>query len=257
MSRISGKTILITGASSGIGQACARNLGSQRAELILWARRENRLRDLAGELRNAYGIEVTASDVDVRDRERVKHEADWCAATDNIPHILINNAGLARGLTKLHDGDPVDWDEMIDTNINGLLNVTREIVPLMIREGRGHIINIGSTAGHTTYPNGNVYAASKAFVRSVSEGMNLDLAGTPLKVTCVSPGYVHTEFSTVRFHGDMSRADSVYKGFKALTGDDIADTISYICNLPDYMNILDVVIVPSAQRNIYVVDRKE
>jgi serine 3-dehydrogenase len=257
MERIAGKTILITGASSGIGEACARRLGSLRAELILWARREDRLRELASELRSSFGIEVVTAAVDVRDRERVRREAAWCAATDNVPHVLINNAGLARGFSKLHEGDPRDWDEMIDTNITGVLNVSREILPLMIRAGRGHVLNIGSTAGHMTYPQGNVYAATKFFIRGLSEGMNLDLSGTPVKVTCVSPGYVETEFSTVRFHGDESRAKQVYRGFQPLTPDDIADTISYVVNLPDHMNILDVVVVPSAQRNIYVVDRKE
>ncbi len=256
MARISGKTVLITGASSGIGEACARRLASQQAELILWARREERLRDLATELRSAFGAEVVTASVDVRDRERVRREAAWCAATDNVPHVLINNAGLARGFSKLHEGDPADWDEMIETNITGVLNVSREILPLMIREGRGHVVNIGSTAGHMTYPQGNVYAATKFFIRGLSEGMNLDLSGTPVKVSCVSPGYVETEFSTVRFHGDESRAKQVYRGFEPLTPDDVADTISYVVNLPDHMNILDVVVVPSAQRNIYIVDRK-
>jgi 3-hydroxy acid dehydrogenase/malonic semialdehyde reductase len=257
MSRIGGKTVLITGASSGIGEACARKLGSQRADLILWARREDRLREMAGDLRRRYGVEVVTAAVDVRDRDRVRNEAAWCAATDNVPHVLINNAGLARGFSKLQQGDQQDWDEMIDTNIKGVLNVSREILPLMIRAGRGHVLNIGSTAGHMTYPQGNVYAGTKFFIRGLSEGMNLDLSGTPLKVSCISPGYVETEFSMVRFHGDTERAEQVYKGFTPLTPDDVADTIAYVVNLPDHMNILDVVIVPSAQRNIYVVDRKE
>ena len=181
MERISGKTVLITGASSGIGEACARRLASMHAELILWARREDRLRELASELRSEYGVAVVIAAVDVRDRERVRREAAWCAATENVPHVLINNAGLARGFNKLQQGDPRDWDEMIETNITGVLNVSREILPLMIREGRGHVLNIGSTAGHMTYPQGNVYAATKFFLRGLSEGMNLDLSGTPVK----------------------------------------------------------------------------
>jgi 3-hydroxy acid dehydrogenase/malonic semialdehyde reductase len=257
MARVSGKTVLITGASSGIGEACARRLASQGANLILWARREERLYELRGALSSAHGVEITVAVVDVRDRERIQGETDWLAANDNIPHVLINNAGLARGFSKIHQGDQHEWDEMIDTNIKGVLNVTRSVVPHMVRLGRGHIIMLGSTAGHMTYPNGNVYAATKFAIRGLTDGMNLDLAGTPLKVSSVDPGYVETEFSTVRFHGDADRAKQVYRGFQPLTADDVADTISYVANLPDHMNVLDVVIVPTAQRNIYVVDRKE
>ncbi|MGH7462064.1 MAG: SDR family NAD(P)-dependent oxidoreductase [Longimicrobiales bacterium] len=257
MSRISGKTVLITGASSGIGEACARRLGSEGANLILWARREERLRELAAELHSTFDVEVATAIVDVRDRARVGEEGSWLAATDNIPHVLINNAGLARGFAKFHEADPEDWDEMIDTNIKGVLNVSREIMPQMIQLGRGHVVNLGSTAGHMTYPNGNVYAATKFAIRGLSEGMNIDLSGTPLKVTSVDPGFVETEFSTVRFGGDAQRAKQVYRGFQPLGPDDIADTISYVVNLPDHVNITDLVIVPTAQRNVYVVDRSE
>ena len=255
MARISGKTVLITGATSGIGEACAHKLGSQRANLVLWARREERLQEIKAELVQSHGIEVVIAGVDVRDRDKVQREADWLAATENTPDILINNAGLARGFTKLQDGDQNDWDEMIDTNITGLLNVSRAILPHMIKEGRGHVVNIGSTAAHWTYPKGNVYAATKHAVRGLSEGMNLDLSGTALKVSCVDPGFVETEFSQVRFHGDAERAKQVYQGFKPLSAADVADTISHVVNLPDHVNILDVVLVPTPQRNIYVVDK--
>ena len=257
MSRTSGKTILITGASSGIGEACARRFASEGASLILWARRDDRLRELAGELKSTFGVEIVTAAVDVRDRERVIAEADWVAATDNVPHVLINNAGLARGMSTFQEGSFDDWDEMIDTNIKGVLNVSREIVPHMIRLGRGHIINLGSTAGHWTYPKGNVYAATKFAIRGLSEGMNLDLSGTPLKVTSVDPGFVESEFSLVRFRGDEQRAKQVYRGFRPLEPGDIADTIAYVANLPDHVNILGLVVVPTPQRNIYVVDRKE
>ncbi len=257
MPRISGKTVLITGASSGIGEACARRFASEGASLVLWARREDRLRELASELKSAFGVEIVIAALDVRDRERVEAEASWLAATDNVPHVLINNAGLARGLAKLQEGNPADWDEMIDTNIKGVLNVSREILPQMIRLGRGHVVNIGSTAGHMTYPNGNVYAATKFALRGLSEGMNLDLSGTPLRVTSIDPGFVETEFALVRFRGDEQRAKQVYRGFRPLDPADIADTISYVVNLPEHVNILDLVIVPTAQRNIYVVDRKD
>ena len=255
MSRISGRTVLITGASSGIGEACARRLAQEGANLILWARREQRLKDMRAEM-SRLGVEIITSAVDVRERERVNAEAEWLSATDNVPDVVLNNAGLARGFSKLQDGDAEDWDEMMDTNVKGLLNVSRALLPLMIRQGRGHIVNMGSTAAHLTYPNGNVYAATKAAVRSLSDGMNIDLAGTPLKVTCIDAGFVETEFSIVRFRGDQERAKNVYKGFRPLTADDLAETISYVVNLPPHVNILDLIIVPTQQRNIYVVDKK-
>lgn len=255
MARISGRTVLITGASSGIGEACARRLAGEGANLILWARREQRLKDMKSEM-SRLGVEIVTAAVDVRDRERVQREAAWLEATDNVPDVLINNAGLARGYSKVQEGNPEDWDEMIDTNLKGVLNVSRAVLPLMVDKGRGHVINIGSTAGHLTYPNGNVYAATKYAIRGLSEGMNLDLSGTPLKVTSVDPGFVETEFSTVRFRGDEQRAKDVYKGFRPLTPDDVADTISYVINLPAHVNILSLVIVPTVQRNIYVVDKK-
>ena len=255
MSRISGRTVLITGASSGIGEACARRLAQEGANLILWARREQRLKDMRSEM-SRLGVEIITSSVDVRERERVNAEAEWLSATDNVPDVVINNAGLARGFSKLQEGDPEDWDEMIDTNLKGLLNVSRAVLPLMVRAGRGHVVNLGSTAAHLTYPNGNVYAATKAAVRSLSDGMNLDLAGTPLRVTCIDAGFVETEFSIVRFRGDAERAKNVYKGFRPLTPEDLADTISYVVNLPPHVNILDLIIVPTQQRNIYVMDKK-
>ena len=158
---------------------------------------------------------------------------------------------------KIHEGDPDDWDRMIDTNLKGLLNVTRAVLPHMVARRRGHVVNIGSTAGHMTYPMGNVYNATKFGVRALTEGMNLDLAGTPIRVSAVDPGYVETEFSEVRFHGDKERAQGVYRGFRPLTGDDVADAIAYVVNLPEHVNIPDLVIVPTAQRNVYVVDREQ
>lgn len=255
MANVSGKTILITGATSGIGEACARMLGAQGADLVLWARREDRLKRLRDELVQRHGIEVVISAIDVRDRDRITREADWLSATDNTPHILINNAGLARGLSKFYEGNQDDWDEMIDTNIKGLLNVSRAIVPHMVKLNRGHILNIGSTAGHVTYPNGNVYAATKFAVKGLSEGMNLDLSGTQLKVSSVDPGFVETEFSEVRFHGDKERAKQTYKGFRPLSPADVADVISFVVNLPDHVNIPDLILVPTPQRNIFIVDK--
>jgi len=255
MNRIGGKLVLVTGASSGIGEACARRFAAEGASLVLWARRE-RVRQIADAISAEYGVSVRAQAIDVRDRTAVFAAVDALAADNAVPDVLINNAGLARGMAPIHEGDPNDWDEMVDTNLKGLLNVSRAVIPHMVRLERGHIINIGSTAAHLQYPNGNVYAATKAAVRSLSDGMNLDLVGTPVRVTCVDPGFVETEFSIVRFHGDTERASSVYRGFRPLTGDDVADTVAYIANLPEHMNILDVVVVPTAQRNVYVVNRK-
>ena len=255
MSRIAGKRILITGASSGIGAACARRFASEGAHLTLWARRRDRLETLAQELRGAHAVDVRLAEVDVRDRAAVERAAKAELAA-GAPDVLLNNAGLAAGLSTVQEGDPDDWDRMIDTNLKGLLYVTRAILPAMIAQGRGHVVNIGSTAGHMVYPKGNVYNATKFGVKALTEGFNLDVAGTAVKVSSVDPGFVETEFSLVRFHGDAARADATYKGFQPLSADDVADTISYVVNLPDHVNILDLIIMPTAQRNVYVVDRR-
>ena len=255
MNRIQGKLILVTGASSGIGEACARRFATEGARLALWARRRARLESLARTLETQHRVVPQLAEVDVRDRAAVNRTAEALVAAGQVPDVLINNAGLASGLSKVHEGDPEDWDRMIDTNLKGLLNVTRAILPHMVARRRGHVVNIGSTAGHQTYPMGNVYNATKFGVRALTEGMNLDVAGTPIRVSEVDPGFVETEFSEVRFHGDRERAKAVYQGFQPLTADDVADTIAYVVNLPEHVNILDLVIVPTAQRNVYVVDR--
>ncbi len=251
MSRLRGKTVLITGASSGIGRACARRFAADGARVVAWARREDRLRQLADELRDA-GAVVTAG-VDVRDRAAVFQAAEALVADHGVPDVLLNNAGLAAGLDPVQEGDPEDWDRMIDTNLKGLLNVTRALLPRMIAQGRGHVINIGSTAGHLAYPRGNVYCATKFGVKALTEGVSLDLAGTPIRVSSVDPGMVETEFSTVRFHGDEERAAAVYRGFQPLSPDDVADLVAYIAGTPPHVNILDVVMYPTAQRNVYVI----
>jgi len=256
VSRIAGKLILITGASSGIGEACARRFAAEAARLVLWARRADRLERLAAELPRHGAGPYRLAAVDVRDRAAVNRAAAALVAAGHVPDVLINNAGLASGLTKVQEGDPDDWDRMIDTNVTGLLNVTRAILPHMVTRRRGHIVNLGSTAGHMTYPMGNVYNATKFAVRALTEGMNLDVAGTPIRVSAVDPGFVETEFSEVRFHGDKERAKAVYQGFTPLSANDVADAIAYIVNLPEHVNILDLVIVPTAQRNVYVVDRE-
>jgi NADP-dependent 3-hydroxy acid dehydrogenase YdfG len=195
---------------------------------------------------------VATATVDVRDRAAVRHAAETLA---QAPDVLLNNAGLASGFAPIHEGSPEDWDRMIDTNLKGLLNVSRALLPRMVERGTGHVINIGSTAGHMTYPNGNVYAATKYGVRALTEGMNLDLAGTGVKVSSVDPGFVETEFSVVRFGGDEDRAARVYEGFRPLAAEDVADAVAYVIGVPEHVNVLDLVVVPTAQRNIYVVDR--
>jgi NADP-dependent 3-hydroxy acid dehydrogenase YdfG len=193
--------------------------------------------------------------VDVRDRAAVGAAVAALVQAGEVPDVLVNNAGLAAGFDRFQESDPDDWDLMIDTNVKGLLTVSRAVMPLMIERGRGHIINIGSTAAHMTYPRGNVYAATKHAVRALTEGMNLDAAGTPIRVSCVDPGFVETEFSVVRFHGDSERAGKVYEGFRPLSGDDVADAVAYVAGAPEHVNVFDMIIMPTAQRNAYVVDR--
>lgn len=255
MSRLQGKWILITGASSGIGAACARVFAGEGADLVLWARRGARLADLGAEL-TSEGVSVRTADVDVRDRHRVRQAAETLVASGIVPDVLVNNAGLASGLDPVQEGDPEDWDRMIDTNVKGLLHVTRAILPHMLRLGRGHVVNVGSTAGHMVYPKGNVYNATKFAVRALTEAINLDVAGTPIRVSGVDPGFVETEFSVVRFHGDRERAEAVYEGFRPLAPGDVADAIRYVVSAPSHVNVTDLVIVPTAQRNVYVVDRE-
>ena len=256
MNRIEGKLALVTGASAGIGEACARRLAAEGADMALWARRVERLEQLAAELAREHGVAVHVAGVDVRDRDAVRAAVDGLLEEAGPPHVLVNNAGLAAGLDPIQEGSFDDWDRMLDTNVKGLLNVTRMLLPAMIEADRGHIINIGSTAGHQVYPRGNVYNASKFAVTALTEAINLDVSGTGIRVSSVDPGFVETEFSVVRFHGDEDRADDVYEGFEPLTGDDVADAVAYVANLPAHANVLRMVLVPAAQRNVYVVDRE-
>jgi len=256
MSRIAGKLALVTGASAGIGLACAERFAAMGAHLALWARRADRLEAVADGLRREHGITVRTATVDVRDRAAVGRAAAALVAADAVPDILVNNAGLAAGLDKLQDGDPDDWDRMIDTNIKGLLYVSRAFLPHMVARGRGHVVNLGSLAGHQTYPKGNVYGATKYAVRALTEGMSLDLVGTPIRVSSIDPGLVETEFSVVRFGGDAVRAKAVYQGMRPLTAADVAEVIAYVVDLPEHMNVLDVVLMPVAQRSTQVVHRE-
>jgi len=252
-----GSLVLITGASAGIGAASARRFAAIGANLVLWARREDRLIELGTELHDAHGVDVHTAAVDVRDREAVNSAAAALLGGIGTPDLLLNNAGLASGLSFVQEGDYEDWDRMIDTNLKGLLYVTRAILPAMVERGTGHVINIGSTAGHQVYPKGNVYNATKFGVKALTEGMNLDVAGTGIRVSSVDPGFVETEFSLVRFHGDEARAEGVYQGFTPLSGDDVADVVLFVATRPAHVNLHDVVLLPTAQRNVYVLDRQE
>jgi hypothetical protein len=252
MNRIRGKLALVTGATAGIGEACARALASHGANLFLVARREERLARLKSEIEAEHGVAVRTRVLDVRDRDGVFALGRDLEAEGTVPDILINNAGMARGLDKIQEGRPEDWDEMIDTNVKGLLNVTRAILPLMVRRNRGHVVNLGSIAGHMVYPGGGVYNATKFAVRALNQAMNVDLAGTAIRVSSIDPGAVETEFSLVRFRGDEARAAAVYRGFQPLTPEDIADAVCYVVNAPEHVNIQQLVIMPTAQRNPYV-----
>ncbi len=255
MVSIKNQVVLITGASSGIGAACAKVFAESGAQLILAARREERLQELATTLRDEFGIEVYVLKLDVCDRNQVESQLTALPEPWQNIDILINNAGLSRGLDKLHQGSIQDWEEMIDTNVKGLLYVTRSIVPGMVERQQGHIINIGSIAGHHTYPNGNVYCATKAAVRAISEGLKQDLLGTPIRVSSVDPGLVETEFSDVRFRGDSERAEKVYENLTPLSAEDVADVVLFCATRPAHVNLSEVLLLPTDQSGATLVHR--
>ena len=256
MTELKDKIVFITGASSGIGQSCAWIFAKNGTKLILCARRIDRLKHIAQQLKNEFGTKSHIIQLDVRDREAVNSTLDNLPAEWINIDILLNNAGLARGLSKLHEGLIDDWEEMIDTNIKGLLYISRKLIPGMVERGKGDIINIGSIAGHEVYPNGAVYCASKHAVDALTKGLRMDLAGTPLRVCTVDPGLVNTEFSLVRFHGDKTQADNVYRGIRPLSGDDIAETVLYCASRPSHIQIAEVIILPTAQKSATIVNRK-
>ncbi|MBE9102200.1 SDR family oxidoreductase [Vacuolonema iberomarrocanum] len=248
--------VLITGASSGIGKACAEVFAEAGAKLILAARRRDRLDTLAAELQKNYQAEVLCLELDVCDRAQVETTLSKLPNPWQNIAVLINNAGLSRGLNKLQDGSIQDWEEMIDTNVKGLLYVTRTVLPGMVERQQGHVINIGSIAGHQTYPNGNVYCATKAAVRALTEGLKLDLVGTPIRVSTVDPGLVETEFSDVRFRGDRDRAKTVYQGLTPLTGRDIADVVLFCATRPPHVNLNEIILMPTDQASATLVHRR-
>ena len=250
------KTVLITGASSGIGEACARKFASQGARVILNARSTDKLETLTQEIKENYGSECYIMPFDVCDRMAAKSALESLPDEWKSIDILINNAGLAVGVDKEHEGNLDEWDVVIDTNIKALLSMTRMVVPEMVERGCGHIINIGSIAGDAAYPGGSVYCATKAAVKALSDGLRIDLVDTPLRVTNVKPGLVETNFSVVRFRGDKERADNVYKGITALTGDDIAEVAYFAASAPEHMQIAEVLVMPTNQATGTIVSKK-
>jgi len=257
MQSLQNQIVLVTGASSGIGGACARSLAKNGSKLILNARRTERLETLAEELHQTYGTATLVCPFDVRKLDRAKVAIEKLTREWQSIGILINNAGLARGLDRFQEGRIEDWEEMIDSNVKGLLYVTRLVLPGMLSRGKGHIVNIASIAGMQTYPRGNVYCASKAAVRVLSDGLRQDLLGSPIRVTTISPGLVETEFSQVRFRGDTERAAQVYNGLTPLTGDDVADAVVYAVTRPPHVNINEIVILPTDQASSTMVHRRE
>jgi 3-hydroxy acid dehydrogenase/malonic semialdehyde reductase len=257
MGTLNGRIVFITGASAGIGKACAFAFAAEGAKLLLAARRVDRLHEMTAELKQAGAAGVHSFALDVRENGAVVN------AIENLPdewkpiEVLVNNAGLSRGFDKLYEGKVEDWDEMIDTNVKGLLYVTRAVVPGMVARGSGHVINLGSTAGEITYPNGAVYCASKAAERAINDGLRQDILGTPVRVTSVDPGMVETDFSLVRFRGDEERAAKVYQNITPLSPVDIADAIVWAATRPAHVNIARVLMTSIDQANSVLFNRRQ
>lgn len=257
MGLLSNKTAFITGATSGIGKACAEEFAREGANLILSARRIEKLNEFSAALQKKYGIKVYSFQLDVRNYDEVK------STTLNLPEewkkidILINNAGLARGFSKIYEGDVDQWEEMIDTNVKGLLYVTRQILPLMVEQLHGHVINIGSTAGHDVYMNGNVYCATKFAVKALTQAIRIDTLDKNIRVTSVDPGMVLTNFSNIRFSGDTDKADKVYEGVVPLSAEDIANTVLFCVTRPDHVNISEIIVTPIQQATPAYLYRKK
>lgn len=255
MQNLTGKTVFISGASSGIGAACAKQFAAQGARLIICARRFERLQLLANDLMEQYQTEIYPVQLDVTDSHAVQTAIEQFPLAWRSIDILLNNAGLALGRVKFSEGNLADWETMLDTNVKGILAVTRSIVPGMIARKAGHVINIGSIAGHQVYPDGAVYCASKHAVKAITEGLRMDLLGSGVRVSTIDPGLVETEFSIVRFAGDTERAKQVYSGLTPLSADDVADAIIYCASRPAHVNIAEILLLPTAQASAIHVHR--
>src|SRR3989304_1419958 len=255
MNPLNNKIALITGASSGIGKECAAAFAAAGARVILSARRKNRLLELSADLKAKHGAETFIIELDVRDNKAVTLAFNRLPDEWQSIDVLVNNAGLSRGLDKLHEGSIEDWEEMIDTNVKGLLYVSRVVVPGMVARKSGTIVNIGSIAGHEVYPKGNVYCATKHAVDALTKGMRLDLVDTPIRVCTIDPGLVETEFSEVRFHGNKERARKTYQNMEPLKPDDIADAIFFAATRPPHVQITEIILMPTAQASTTLVYR--
>ena len=255
MERLNNKIALVSGAGSGIGLDCAQALAREGCRVIITGRRAGRLEKVVQSISDQGGTCLPLT-FDIRNKDEVDQAIQSLDANWRDIDILINNAGLGRGLDKLHEGRPEDWEAMIQTNVLGLLYITRAVVPGMVARGRGDIVNIGSIAGHEVYPNGNVYCASKHAVTALTKGLRMDLVDTPLRVSTVDPGLVETEFSIVRFNGDQERAKNVYKGLEPLRGEDVAEAVIFIVTRPRHVQIGEIIIFPTAQASSMVVSRK-
>ncbi len=256
MNSIRGKWALITGTSSGFGKAIADTFARNGCNIIMVARRAEKLEAIEHVLKEKYGVQVLSYCFDVRELNQCVEMANDLSEREIVPDILVNNAGLASGRDKIYEGLISDWETMIDTNIKGLLYITRSILPMMVERNDGHVIHIGSIAGHQVYPEGNVYNATKFAVKALNEAINLDLVGTNIRCCSIDPGAAETEFSMVRFHGDEQKASKVYEGYQPLQAEDIADIVYYVATSPAHVNITNLVVYPIAQRNVYVWDKK-
>lgn len=252
-----GKIVLITGSTSGIGEACAFKFAAQGANLILNGRNPEKLDDLKKRISEKYTVEILTLLFDVRDRKTAQQNIDNLPEKWQAIDVLINNAGLVLGIDKEFEGDLEEWDIVIDTNIKGLLTMTRLVVPLMLKHNKGHIINIGSIAGEAAYQGGSVYCATKAAVRSLTDGLRIDLVDTPLRVTNIKPGLVETNFSITRYHGDKSKAGAVYRGLKPLIADDIAETVYFSASAPEHIQIAEILVMPTNQATVTITHRQD
>ena len=256
MANIKNKTVFITGASSGFGLAIAEAFAKKGARLILAARRLDRLKKISADLKKKYGCSTHVVQLDVRNSAAVKRAVKGLPQKWQAIDILLNNAGLSRGLDKLHEGSLQDWEEMIDTNVKGLLYVSRAVIPGMVKKNSGHIINIGSIAGHEVYPKGNVYCVTKHAVDALTKGMRLDLVETDIRVTTIDPGLAETEFSMVRFRGDFNKAKAVYTGIQPLSAEDVADAVLYAATRPKNVVVAEMILLANKQASSTVVHRK-
>lgn len=257
MKSLKGKIVFITGATSGIGKSCAYAFAKEGANLIISARRINLLNEIAADIRTKFNVKVYTFELDVRDKNAVNDSVANLPVEWRSIDILINNAGLAKGLNKFYEDDPDGWDEMIDTNVKGLLYVAHAILPGMIERKSGHIINMGSIAGHEAYPRGAVYCATKHAVDAITRSLRMDTIDKNILVSTIDPGMVETNFSNIRFYGDTEKAKNVYKGLTPLTGDDIADAVIFCATRPPHVNIAEITLLASRQASATVVYREE